>query len=375
MGILRILLAISVLASHLHGGAVLGFRLIYGDMAVQCFYMVSGFYMALVLNRKYRPGQYWLFLQQRYLRLIPAYWVILLINIVVAFFFYVPQNYTHPFYLGWLRDYHVPNLFSWAYIVFLNLFLIGSDSFFYTALTPGTGSLYFTLSCPYQPCPLSNYQFVFPAWSLGVELLFYICAPYLVRQRPLVQIAFLVGSCSLRWGSSFFTDIHTDLLHFRFFPFELAFFMAGSLAYQIYARSDAFFTRHLMVLKWAQYLFYAVVVAYSRLPGAADDRFAVFMVLLFFMIPVLFYLSKDNAADRLIGELSYPFYLSHPVIIVLTEALVTRGFPPNRWGICYVLLSLAFSYLLYRFFESKTDAWRHALFEKKQSIRPRPAIE
>lgn len=367
MGVLRILLAISVLASHLHGGSVLSFRLIYGDMAVQCFYMVSGFYMALVLTQKYRPGQYGLFLQQRYLRLVPAYWFILLINIVVAFSFYVPQTDTHPLYIGWLRDSHLPNLFSWAYILFLNIFLVASDSFFYLALQPGTGGLYFTLQSLSQHNPLSNYQLVFPAWSLGVEIWFYLSAPFLVRQRPVVQIAFLVGSCTLRWTASFFTNIHSDFLHYRFFPFELAFFMAGSLGYQIYIRSFDFFAKHLKPLKWAQYIFYALVIAYSRLPGAADYRFALFMVLLFFMIPILFYLSKDNAWDRLVGELSYPFYLAHPVIILLTRNLVTRSVPPNRWGICYVLLSLTFSYLLYRFFESKTDEWRHSLLQRRLS--------
>jgi len=91
------------------------------------------------------------------------------------------------------------------------------------------------------------------------------------------------------------------------------------------------------------------------------------MVLLFFMIPVLFYLSRHNAWDRAVGELSYPFYLAHPVVMVLTGSLVTRCVPPNRWGICYVLLSLAFSYLLYRFFESKTDEWRHSLLQRRLS--------
>src|ERR1017187_7738113 len=84
MGILRMLLAISVLASHLHGKSIFGFRLIYGNLAVQCFFMISGFYMALVLNEKYtRRTDYIPFLLQRCLRLYPAYFFVLFLTLVV----------------------------------------------------------------------------------------------------------------------------------------------------------------------------------------------------------------------------------------------------------------------------------------------------
>src|SRR5439155_24383428 len=62
MGTLRFLLATSV--AYGHAGAFLGFPLIPGDTAVQSFYAISGFYIALVLNEKYRPESpsYFLFI-------------------------------------------------------------------------------------------------------------------------------------------------------------------------------------------------------------------------------------------------------------------------------------------------------------------------
>lgn len=39
-----------------HAGDFLGFPLVPGDTAVQSFYAVSGFCVAVVLNEKYRPG-------------------------------------------------------------------------------------------------------------------------------------------------------------------------------------------------------------------------------------------------------------------------------------------------------------------------------
>ena len=50
MGVLRCLLALSVLLVHDLDG---WFKLIDGVAAVQCFYLISGFYMALVLNERY----------------------------------------------------------------------------------------------------------------------------------------------------------------------------------------------------------------------------------------------------------------------------------------------------------------------------------
>jgi len=51
MGLLRLILAISVVLAHT--SYIFGFGLVGGQAAVQAFYIISGFYMALVLNEKY----------------------------------------------------------------------------------------------------------------------------------------------------------------------------------------------------------------------------------------------------------------------------------------------------------------------------------
>jgi hypothetical protein len=61
MGSLRLFLALSVAFGHF--GVPLGFPT--SDIAVQSFFVISGFYMALVLNEKYGPGSYWLFISNR----------------------------------------------------------------------------------------------------------------------------------------------------------------------------------------------------------------------------------------------------------------------------------------------------------------------
>ena len=84
MGVIRVLLAISVILGHV--GPVLGIDGVGGVIAVKAFYIISGFYMSLILNEKYvgQRNSYRLFLSNRLLRLFPIYWTILLLTLLVC---------------------------------------------------------------------------------------------------------------------------------------------------------------------------------------------------------------------------------------------------------------------------------------------------
>jgi peptidoglycan/LPS O-acetylase OafA/YrhL len=56
MGFVRLFLAVSVVAAH-SGGPILGIPFIPARQAVLMFYVVSGFYMALILNEKYTTSE------------------------------------------------------------------------------------------------------------------------------------------------------------------------------------------------------------------------------------------------------------------------------------------------------------------------------
>ena len=97
MGLLRVLLALSVVAAH--STPILGTSLVGGRVAVQTFFILSGFYMALVLDGKYRGrGSYRTFLQQRFLRLFPAYWFVL----VLALLYWLTVSLISGQSVGWL---------------------------------------------------------------------------------------------------------------------------------------------------------------------------------------------------------------------------------------------------------------------------------
>src|SRR5262245_33449300 len=82
MGLLRVMLALSVLLAHV--GGIGGYAITGGPLAVQAFFVISGFYMALVLNERYdRPELNRTFYVNRALRIYSLYAVFLLLSLGV----------------------------------------------------------------------------------------------------------------------------------------------------------------------------------------------------------------------------------------------------------------------------------------------------
>ena len=89
MGLIRFLLAFAVLLGH---SPTATFKFIHAGTAVQAFFVVSGFYMALVLDGKYTDTK--LFYSNRLLRLAPAYFAMMAIALVALVGFEVTATST-----------------------------------------------------------------------------------------------------------------------------------------------------------------------------------------------------------------------------------------------------------------------------------------
>ena len=129
MGTIRFLLAISVLISHLHIQEIKYF-LNNGSDSVQLFFIISGFYMFMILKNKYSKikNAYFYFISNRFLRIYPIYYIVLIITIAYAVYSIkfspnLPNDFA-PFF----AFYHQLDSFYLYLLSFLNISIIGQES-------------------------------------------------------------------------------------------------------------------------------------------------------------------------------------------------------------------------------------------------------
>jgi peptidoglycan/LPS O-acetylase OafA/YrhL len=179
------------------------------------------------------------------------------------------------------------------------LFLLSSDWYNFAArfLKPPTG--------------------VYPAqlavgWSLGVELTFYLLAPFLLRSWRLFAVGFLFSmGCRLFVNFAITTDPYDHITWMYFFlPTSLIFFLTGHLARLIYT-----WGRLPAAIGWAS-LAGSFAISTNQMSGLVDGPLALFSVVLFALaLPAVFEATKNNRVLNFLGDQTYPLYLTHMVAI------------------------------------------------------------
>jgi len=81
------------------------------------------------------------------------------------------------------------------------------------------------------------FLFVPQAWSLSIELLFYLLVPFIVNWRlrylsGLFLVTFVLREIAYHHG------LHGDPWSVRFFPFEVSYFLVGLLSYLLSRRFE-----------------------------------------------------------------------------------------------------------------------------------------
>lgn len=342
MGILRIILAISVVLAHTSG--IFGINLVGGQTAVQIFYIISGFYMALVLNEKYvaENNSYFLFISNRLLRLYPTYWVILILTVLFSFFIYYDSGgYTFGVFDIYIENYYQMNFGSFSFLIFTNIFLFLQDIVMFLKLNLVTGNLAPTTDYSKTSPMLYEFLLVPQAWTIGVEIAFYIIAPFIARKKIQIVIAFIIVSLALRLFLYYYLGFNKDPWTYRFFPTELVFFMLGIIAYHFYKKiQNLRINPVIMNSIWISII--AITFLYSFVQ--IDYKEIYYCTLFFTALPFIFILTKRNKLDTYIGELSYPIYISHWLVVVILNYFKLPYLPST--GTVVVIITILFSILL-----------------------------
>lgn len=181
MGLMRLLLALSVVATH--SGPILGMKLLPGDLAVEVFFAISGFYMSLILTDKYRDSG--TFYVNRFLRLYPVYFITVVGT--WAWFFLTWQHLGRPPTNSWMDAYQHMSALPISLIAASNWTMIGLDIPSLFHFSEGRGFLpfhyLFPADAPDGAKWAGEFRTIGQAWSIGVEIWFYILAPFLVPLR------------------------------------------------------------------------------------------------------------------------------------------------------------------------------------------------
>jgi peptidoglycan/LPS O-acetylase OafA/YrhL len=353
MGIIRVLLALSVVLGHLESG----FRMISPPLAVESFFIISGFYMSLILNEKYinANNSYKLFITNRLLKLYPIYVVVLLLMIVTGGVIYaVTGQLDKTTALSYFINYY-PQMgpFSFIFLAFVNIFIFFQDVVMFLGLNVHTGNLFFTADFKTTNPGLYNFLFIPQAWSIGLELMFYLIAPFVVRRNLKIISVLILISLSIR----IYLVRHgltEDPWNYRFFPNELLFFLLGNVAYKAYVKM-----KPMSINKWIPIGAFVAVVAftvlYSFIPGHIKHYF--YTLLFFVALPFIFQLTKKSKSDLFIGEFSYPIYICH-LFVAWSVNKILSGQGKETTNLIIIALVFVVSFLLNKLVIKKIERFR-----------------
>lgn len=379
MGLLRLLLALGVVRDH--KPFFEQFFLVRGGVAVILFYIISGFYMSLVIKENYSKlgrGWEWKFLLNRALRLYPAYWVVLIFSIIVMAAMATPTVFTSDLNLSSME--RGLALFSNTFIVGLDVMVSGSMLHWHD----GPGGLLVS----WQTYPVAV------GWTVGVELTFYVFAAFFIlRSRRTALLAIALGAYIRIWldlvNGKDLGFIHDGLGYsnepwgYHFFGANLIFFMFGYLAYEMYVYLRDRVKKDPGFIRWVQGGTAALVAillgeayAFQGFQPIGDyNDHGLWATIPFFVLLVgpLFLLTKRSVIDNFLGLFSYPIYLCH--YMVTTAVVYFLKLPNNQYT---TLLSITAGSLILIFaVERPIDAFRHRLTFGKKSVaagEPPPAI-
>lgn len=155
-GTYRILLSLLVVTGHLAGANGLGAYAVFG------FYILSGYLMTLIMHQNYGYTMDGVrkYALNRLLRIFPIYWVSIIVSL--ALILIAGENFTSEFH----NQIHFPQGLEWFMNLFLFIVLPGSQM---ARLTP-------------------------PAWTLTVELFFYVCIGLGLSKRKKIVLWWFIVS-------------------------------------------------------------------------------------------------------------------------------------------------------------------------------------
>lgn len=320
MGTYRLILASLVLYSHAFGDI---FGVNPGVMAVISFFVISGYVMSLLVQRNYPSfGDVPTFYLDRAARIFPQYLFYVFVTLLLASTVGIHDDFVAdrgPIYI-------LANLA----ILPLGFYMLG----------------------------LNHAIYVPPAWSLGLELTFYLLFPFFWLLPKRAKYAALAISI-LVFILAYFGLINSNWFGYRLIPGTFFIFIAGaSIAIPLAISSRyALLTAAGMAVAFIGLLLFPTIRA---LPYNFEVTLGAVIG-----IAAIAWLKRypRTAWDEYLGNLSYGVFLSHYLFIFIADR-----FGIDRWLIVPIGTLIAAA-LTYELVEKPVLKARHNLRKKRKQLR------
>ena len=318
-----------------------------GVLAVNCFMIISGFVIFMLIDRK--QEQYFIYITRRFLRIFPVYIVLLILAIPTLWLAGVNLGLTH----GLQSEAAIQSTQLAYNSLWGNFWLhIPIHLTMFHGLVPTT------------ILPSASTAFLGPAWSLSLEWQFYLIAPlwyFLFVTKRTWQKMLMYGACLFCILKSHFYFSHIE--QEAFLPLQLSFFLAGIASYFIYRKLRSIEFKGDIFLPLTLLLMLGIYRIADKPQGLAP--FMIWAVVLALLLePEKSISSKligpifTNRVSLWLGKTSYSIYLSHSLVLVLVQYVTLKLIPgaTHTQLLLSLLLvtpaiTLPFSWILYRTIE------------------------
>lgn len=321
-GVVRFVLASLVVLFHIT-------KIVFiGHLAVYCFFILSGYWVSLMYETKYSKAKQPLlvFYCSRIFRLLPVYYLVSILTFIMLYLFDINAieklNFTS---------------FSGIGFGLVNIFMLGYNQLSFAPLVP--------------------------AWSLDIELQFYLLLPIflLFMKQRRKRLLFICISFFLTFVLSF---LLTDLFICKTILKYLVFFLIGIEIYKSKIEFKPKLEITCNVLFVGILLIHYIVPDLFTLVKLVNSNYNEFFNILasFLLIPLLAnsVLRKSDSKDILLGGMSYVLYLSHWMFAIPYNYYIKELTKIDRipYTLAYLFVTYLFSFLVYQCYDMPLDKLR-----------------
>jgi peptidoglycan/LPS O-acetylase OafA/YrhL len=246
-------------------------------------------------------------------------------------------------------DFNLSNQFQLFFLILLNILILGSDVLVF--LRVNSDGMFDFIGFRNTNVTGTEYLLVSPIWSVSLELVFYIFAPFLIK-RTTRTLSFVIVVLLFARAVIHLLGVNEDPWTYRFFPFELPIFLLGILLFRFSDSTRKRYSEIKLLDHLTRPLFIILIYAgfgFYRSQVTSSRPIELFFTLLFVSLILLF--AKNSKWSNLVGSYSYPIYIVHyPTIYFLEryqEVFYTYfGSAQIGWIGCQIFIVMSLSYLL-----------------------------